>query len=96
MPVALTKFADEHGIPAQRFFNVLCIAYGADQKLFADVVEKGYLPKDRAEGCDSEYEQTAFAFNNLIGPYIDKKLAKKVLRTWMRDVKARPKYQPKQ
>jgi hypothetical protein len=25
-PVAPTKFADEHGTPAQRFFNVLCIA----------------------------------------------------------------------
>jgi hypothetical protein len=88
--VPLTKYADEHGIPAQRFFNVLCIAYGADQKLFADVVEKGYLPKKRAEGCDLEYEQTAFAFKKLIGPYIDQNLAKKVLVTWMRDVSARP------
>jgi hypothetical protein len=89
--VPLTKYADEHGIPAQRFFNVLCIAYGADQKLFADVVEKGYLPKQRAEGCDLEYNQAAFGFRTLIGPYIDRKLAKKVLNTWMRDVSARPK-----
>jgi hypothetical protein len=88
--VPLTKYADEHGIPAQRFFNVLCIAYGADQKLFSDVVEKGYLPKQRAEGCDLEYEQTAFAFKKLIGPYIDRNLAKKVLVTWMRDASARP------
>jgi hypothetical protein len=90
--VPLTKYADEHGIPAQRFFNVLCIAYGADPKLFADVVEKGYLPKQRAEGCDGEYEQIAFAFKKLIGPYIDQKLAKMVLVTWMRDVNARPRY----
>jgi hypothetical protein len=33
-------FADEHGLPAQRFYNLLCIAYGADSKLFADLVEK--------------------------------------------------------
>jgi hypothetical protein len=91
--VPLTKYADEHGIPAQRFFNVLCIAYGADQKLFADVVEEGYLPKKRADDCDLEYEQTAFAFKKLIGPYIDRSLAKKVFATWMRDVSARP--QPK-
>src|SRR5262245_18785446 len=45
------KFADEHGTPAQRFFNLLCTAYGSDQKLFADVVEKGFLPHDRAVGC---------------------------------------------
>jgi hypothetical protein len=73
--LAIKKFSDEHGIPAQRFYNVLCIAYGADQELFADVVEKGFLPKERAEGCDGEYEKTAFAFKKLIGPYIDKKLA---------------------
>jgi hypothetical protein len=91
-----TKFADEHGLPAQRFYNVLCLAYGADQNLFSDVVEKGYLPKKRAEGCVAEYEETAFAFKTLIGPYIDKELAKKVLATWMREVSAPPKYQPKQ
>jgi hypothetical protein len=33
-------FADEHGLPAQRFYNVLCTAYGADSKLFADLVER--------------------------------------------------------
>ena len=38
--IAQQKFADEHGTPAQRFFNLLCMAYGADPKLFADVVEK--------------------------------------------------------
>ena len=38
-------FADEHGLPAQRFYNVLCTAYGADQKLFADFVEKEYLSR---------------------------------------------------
>jgi Putative metallopeptidase len=86
----LAKFANEHGLPAQRFYNVLCIAYGADAKLFADVVEKGYLPKERAEGCDDEYEQTAFAFKKLIGPYIDKKLAKQVFSTWIRGVSERP------
>ena len=91
-----TKFADEHGLPAQRFYNVLCLAYGADQKLFNDVVEKGYLPKKRAEGCDAEYEETAFAFKTLIGPYIDKELAKKVLATWIREVSAPPKHLPKQ
>ena len=94
--LTLTKFANEHEIAAQRYFNLLCIAYGADQKLFADVVEKGYLPKDRADGCGGEYEQMAFAFQKLIYPHIDMQVAKKVFARWMRDVNARPKYQPKQ
>jgi hypothetical protein len=78
-------FADEHGLPAQRFYNVLCMAYGADSKLFADVVDKGYLPKERAEGCADEYEQVIRALNKLIGPYIDQARAKQVrARQWLK------------
>lgn len=71
-------FADEHGLPAQRFYNVLCIAYGFDEKLFSDLVDKGYLPKARAEGCEDEYQQVEFAMNLLVRPHIDRKLAKRV------------------
>jgi Putative metallopeptidase len=78
-------FADEHGLPAQRFYNVLCMAYGADTKLFADVVEKGYLPKERAEGCEGEYEQVTLAMTKLIRPYIDQARAKRVrAKRWLR------------
>jgi hypothetical protein len=78
-------FADEHGLPAQRFYNVLCMAYGADSKLFADLVDKGYLPGERAEGCADEYEQVIKALNKLIGPYIDQTRAKQVrARQWLR------------
>ena len=78
-------FADEHGLPAQRFYNVLCMAYGADPKLFADFVEKEYLPKERAEGCAGEYEQVAFAMKKLIQPYIDQRQAKRVrAKQWLR------------
>ena len=38
--VALQKYADEHGTPAQRFYNLLCLAYGADPKLFGDLVRQ--------------------------------------------------------
>jgi hypothetical protein len=78
-------FADEHGLPAQRFYNVLCMAYGADSKLFADLVDKGYLPSERAEGCADEYEQVIKALNKLIGPYIDQKRAERVrAKQWLR------------
>ena len=77
--MALQKFADEHGTPSQRFYNLLCIAYGADKELFGDFVSKGYLPKDRAEGCEDEYMLVSFAFNRLIAPSIDTQLARKVL-----------------
>jgi hypothetical protein len=85
-PVAMTDFADEHGTPGQRFYNLLCIAYGADAELFADLVRKGYLPKDRADGCEDEYKQVAKAFERLIAPHVDQQIAKQVMdRSWLPD-----------
>jgi putative metallopeptidase DUF4344 len=37
---ALVAFSDVHAAPAQRFYNMLCLAYGADPVLFAEFVEK--------------------------------------------------------
>ena len=83
-------FADEHGTSAQRFFNLLCTAYGSDPKLFKDVVEKGFLPEDRAIGCEQEYAQLSHAFDSLIGPHIDKRLARKLQKRWLPPITAKP------
>jgi hypothetical protein len=64
-------FADEHGTPAQRLYNLLCLAYGSDKQLFAEVVEKGFLPEQRAEMCEDEYRQVEHAFRTLIAPHLD-------------------------
>jgi Putative metallopeptidase len=64
-------FADEHGTPAQRLYNLLCIAYGSDKELFADIVEKEFLPRERAESCEDEYRQIDFAHQTLIAPHVD-------------------------
>jgi hypothetical protein len=83
---SIEDYADEHGTPAQRFFNVLCIAYGADTKVFGDIVSKGYLPKSRAEFCEEEYEQVQDAVDLLIIPHIDLDLADEVMdRDWLRE-----------
>jgi len=64
----LKDFANEHGVPAQRLYNLLCLSYGKDPKLFGDLVEKGYLPRERAELCSDEYRQVQFAVTRLIAP----------------------------
>lgn len=87
--VPVDIFSDEHSLPAQRAYNVLCIAYGADKKLFADVVDEGFLPKKRAESCSYEYEDLTFAMTKLIGPYIDRDLARKTHEVWARTAGAR-------
>jgi putative metallopeptidase DUF4344 len=79
----LEKFASVHGLPEQRVFNGLCLAYGADPVLFADVVESGFLPKMRADHCEHEYETFRYAFRREILPHIDRRMAKAVLdATW--------------
>jgi hypothetical protein len=52
--LSLPEFADDHSLPAQRAYNVLCMAYGADKEYFGDLVSKGYLPAERAEFCEEE------------------------------------------
>jgi hypothetical protein len=89
--IPLRKFADQHGTPSQRYFNVLCLAYGADKELFADFVSRGLLPRERAEGCRDEYAQVEFAFDRLITPSVDKKLASSLQRRWLLPVDTRPK-----
>ena len=82
-----TDFSDIHSTPHQRFFNIICIAYGANQGMFGDFVDKGYLPEERAEDCRSEFEQARHAFNLLIRPHIDEALATQVFgKKWMPDV----------
>jgi hypothetical protein len=83
--VPLAAFSDAHGAAAQRFYNLLCTAYGSDSTRFADFVENDYLPKSRAGSCKREYDTTtAFAFRELISPHVDKELAKQVLgKNWI-------------
>ena len=83
-------FAEVHGMPQQRAYNVLCIAYGADTKLFGDFVTNGYLPKERADVCEEEYEQVQDAYEALVAPHIEGALAKKIFdRTWLRKTRTR-------
>ncbi len=82
--VPQTAFADVHGAPMQRLYNMLCMAYGADPKDYGDLIDKGYLPAQRAKSCHNEYGELNFAFQQLIVPHLDKDLTKKVLdETWL-------------
>lgn len=71
-------FADAHGLPAQRYFNLLCMAYGFDSKAYAEAISRGQLTEDRAEGCADEYAALERAFNKLIRPYVDRTRFRKV------------------
>ncbi len=82
--VRLEGFAGDHGLPQARFYNLLCIAFGADPVLFADLTRAGYLPPTRSPRCKREYKKVADAFHKEISPHVDQEMAKRMLNTnWL-------------
>ena len=91
------NYASVHGLPQQRFYNLVCLAYGADPVTFADVAEnmtnmmarkgvlpkaqQGVLPKQRAENCAYEFQSFEHAFGAQIRPHLDRAMVLKVLDT---------------
>ena len=85
----LAAFSSNHGQPEERFFNMECLAYGSDKKLYASLVDSGFLPQSRAKDCDYEYDVMKFAFDMQILPHIDMAMANKVLATdWLASAQA--------
>ena len=88
--VPIAAFSSDHGTPEQRFYNLVCIAYGDDPKIFAAVVERGYLPERRAKVCKYEYSNLKFAIKTLVSPHVDQQLAEAVMAVgWFTPPEAR-------
>lgn len=52
-------FWDVHGPDEQRYYNLVCIFFGADVEERDDVAEELGLPDERADYCEDEYAQAA-------------------------------------
>lgn len=74
----LSAYSSAHGLPQQRFFNMMCMAYGADSKEFAFLIGANYLPESRAKRCGYEFATLMDAMHQVIRPHIDHDLARKV------------------
>lgn len=61
--------ADEHLLQEQRFYNSLCMIYGSNPDKYSKIVTEGYLPKERAVRCPSEYERTMLSWKELLKPW---------------------------
>jgi hypothetical protein len=84
-PREWAEYSDEHGTAGQRFYNVLCFAYGDDPATFKEFIDKGWLPASRAESCADEYQQIRFAFGKTILPFVDPDMMKQVqARDWLK------------
>jgi hypothetical protein len=85
----LAAFATDHGLPQERFYNLVCLAFGANSQEFADFA--GFLPSTRSPNCSHEYQTLVRAFRLEIRPHIDQEQARAVLDTdWLEQVEAKP------
>jgi hypothetical protein len=77
-------FASSAGLPRQRMYTVLCIAYGGAPKLFRNFIDSGDLLSGRAENCNAEFTQAREAFHKTILKRVDESMMKKVLSvSWL-------------
>ena len=51
-----TPYADTHSLDLQRYYNLVCLFYGASPDTREDVAAELELPEDRAEGCAEEWD----------------------------------------
>ena len=63
------NMADEHLLGEQRYYNALCMVYGSNASKWERLVNEGYLPKERAVRCPTEYQKTVDAWSALLGPW---------------------------
>ena len=66
---AKKNMADEHLLGEQRYYNALCMVYGSNASKWEKLVNDGYLPKERAVRCPTEYGKTVDAWSGLLGPW---------------------------
>ena len=63
---------DVHGPDEQRYFNTVCIFYGADPNNRQQFAEDLGLPEERAETCDIEYDQANASWGRVLGRLINR------------------------
>jgi hypothetical protein len=63
-------YGDEHSLDKQRYFNMVCWAYGSDPDNSEALIEVWELPQARAERCVDEYAQLDRSWTRLLGDHL--------------------------
>lgn len=77
--VGAADFAGVHALNEQRYFNLLCWAYGSDPEAAEELTASWELPSERAELCADEYAQMDRAWSRLLGPHLRRPMAELAL-----------------
>lgn len=60
---------DSHALNIQRFYQFVCLLYGADPETYAELPARIDLPAGRAAGCTAEFQHADRAINWLIATF---------------------------
>ena len=65
-------FADTHSLSIQRYYNLMCYAYGNDPVYNANILESPRFPgfDQRAPYCENEYAQIVNTWDYLLVPFL--------------------------
>lgn len=69
-PKTFEMFADEHLLGEQRFFNMLCWAYGYNPRSSVGQDAGFFLPESRRVRCTDEWDKLDRGMRNLLKPHI--------------------------
>jgi hypothetical protein len=63
-------FIDEHALNQQRYYNLVCMVYGASPEKYSGLVAKLNYPESRLNGCRQESESMFRNWERLLKPYL--------------------------
>lgn len=63
-------FGNEHSLDKQRYFNLVCWAYGSDPENSQELLDVWELPEDRAAQCVDEYAQLNRSWSRLLQDHL--------------------------
>jgi hypothetical protein len=69
---------DVHGLDMQRYYNQVCLFYGADPEVRATLAEDFELPKERADTCVEEFDLANASWAAVLEPLETEKPAKTI------------------
>ena len=61
-----TPYWDEHSLDMQRYYNMVCLFYGANPDDREDIAKDLELPDDRADGCQDEFDQAEASWGGFL------------------------------
>ncbi len=59
-------YSDEHSLDLQRYYNLICLFYGANPEARKETAEALGLPPERAERCEAEFAQAQMAWGSVL------------------------------